>query len=178
MNELKIIITGPKYIDKKEIINFILELNDDISVIPHCTNLQSIENTYDGYVYYLDTNSIRLAYKNNSLMTIITDNYISDAIAIDDFYNNDICYVTVAQFNMIADSFLKDNNILIIWLDTKSRSNITDNEIIEIKYLQENIDNYKYLYFLDEDNKNIANIINKYILSSEEERNELLSQYS
>ena len=178
MDSLKIIIVGPECIDKKNIIDYLIQCNSDLSIIPHCTNLQEFKNNYNKYTYFLDINSLYLAYKNNSLMTIVTNNNISDAVTIDDFYNNDVVYVTCLQFNMISEAFLNSNNILIIWLDTKYTNNISESEINEIKYIQDNINKYKYLYFLDTDYIEICKVILKYIDSDDDIRNEILSNYA
>ena len=100
------------------------------------------------FEYFIDTNTIYLAYKNNSIMTVYTTNYVSDGIMIDDFYNNDICYVTIEQFNLISDKFINENDLLVVWLDKSNSYMLSRNEIAEINYMQDRLNNMKHLYFI------------------------------
>ena len=112
MNNPKIIIVGTKNIDKEVIAKRLVEIDDSLTIIPHFTNDLEMKDNLSEFEYFIDTNTIYLAYKNNSIMTVYTTNYVSDGIMIDDFYNNDICYVTIEQFNLISDKFINENDLL------------------------------------------------------------------
>jgi hypothetical protein len=135
------------------------------------------ENTSE-FEYFLDTNTIHLAYKNNSIMTVYTNNYLSDGITIDDFYNNDICYMMIEQFNLISEKFINENNILVVWLDESNKHKISKQEMTEIGYMQERLNNMKYLYFLNDSHKNICDVILEYLNSDEDRQEQLHEEYS
>ena len=122
----------------------------------HCTNDPDLIDKENEYMYYLDTNSIMLSYKNNSFMTIITNNYISDGITIDEFYNNVVCELSPKQFNMTSNSLLNMDNIIVIWLDSNKYNEISKDELNELKYLQEQLEILDYEINLTKLFKSIA----------------------
>lgn len=178
MNDIKIIITGPSIINKQGILHKLTESDDNLTIMKHCTNDPEFINKESEYTYYLDTNSIMLSYKNNSFMTIITNNYISDGITIDEFYNNVVCELSPKQFNMISNSLLNLDNVIVIWLDSNKYNKISKDELEELKYLQEQLENAKYLYFLNVEDNEVVDIIIKYLNGDDTEKLNLLEQYS
>ena len=86
-------------LDEQKALNIakdIVKTNDELSIIPRfTTNTDYKGEVNENYIYYLDVNTVNLSYKNNVLLYIKTDKYISTGITIDDFYNNDICVLTV-----------------------------------------------------------------------------------
>ncbi len=109
------------------------------------------------------------------MLYIKTNKYISSGITIDDFYNNDICYLTVEEFNSIPEVIFKKYNILVVWIDTKNHKAISNSDLIEINYFNTFITTINYLYFL-ENELNIHNTILDYILGDEEKRKYLLEE--
>ena len=95
MNNIKILITGIEAIDKSIIAKRLVEIDDSLTIIPHFTSNVDMKDNISEFEYFLDTHTIHLAYKNNSIMTVYTNNYTSNGITIDDFYNNDICDMTI-----------------------------------------------------------------------------------
>lgn len=178
MKNIKIIITGIKTIDKTVIAKRLVEIDDSLTIIPHFTSDTEMKDSLSEFEYFLDTNTIHLAYKNNSIMTVYTNNYISDGITIDDFYNNDICYMTIEQFNLISDKFINENNILVIWIDESGNHKLSKDEMVEISYMQERLNSMKYLYFLNDSHKNICNVILEYLNADEDRQQQLLEEYS
>ena len=157
----------------------IIKTNDELSIIPRfTTNTEYKNEVNENYVYYLDVNTVNLSYKNNALLYLKTDKYISSGITIDDFYNNDICYMTIEQFNLISDKFINENNILVIWLDESNNHKISKDEMTEINYMQERLNNMKYLYFLNDSHKKICSVILEYLNSDEDRQQQLLEEYS
>ena len=120
MNNTKIFIVS---IDKEISLNTskkIVEYNDDLSIIPiFSTDAEYKDELNDFYTYYLDVNVVNLAYKNNSLLYVITSNYISYGITLDDFYNNDVAFMNIEEYNNIPDVIFDKYNILTIWIDFK-----------------------------------------------------------
>ena len=108
----------------------IIKTNDELSIIPRfTTNTEYKNEVNENYVYYLDVNTVNLSYKNNALLYIKTDKYISSGITIDDFYNNDICYLTVEEFNSIPEVIFRKYDILVIWVDTKNHKTISNADL-------------------------------------------------
>ena len=152
--------------------------NDEVSIIPtFSTDTEYYHELSENYIYYLDTVNVNLSYKNNALLYIITSNYISHGITIDDFYNNDIAFMNIEEYNNIPDVLFKKYNILTIWIDTKRHKSINKKDNIELKYFNERINEYKYMYFLSDD-INIHNIINNYILANETEKENIIKDNS
>jgi len=177
----KIFITGPSNIDKLSFAKKIVERDDDLSIGMHFTNDKDYEGiTDDNYIYYLSTQDINLTYKNNFVLFVNIEDYVSSGITMDTFYNNDIFTMSLCEFNNISDVIFKNehNDIIVIWIDsnyTKNNENIVE-DTRESQVLQERLDEglIKYLYFFNEKPEDIVDIILNYIESSEEERNEIL----
>lgn len=166
-------------LDKEKALNVakdIVRVNDELSIIPRfTTNTEYKDEVNENYIYYLDVNTVNLSYKNNALLYIKTNKYISSGITIDDFYNNDICYLTVEEFNSIPEIIFKKYDILVIWIDTKNHKTISNSDLIEINYFNTFITTINYLYFLETEN-DIHNTILEYIFGDEEKRKYLLDE--
>lgn len=153
-----------------------IAINDELSIVPTFTTDTLYKNKLnDKYIYYLDVNVANLSYKNNALLYIKTKDYISSGITIDDFYNNDICILTIEEFNIISDIVFKKHNVLTVWVDSKSSKALTSTDMIEINYFNTFISNNEYLYFLDSEN-DIHNVILNYIYGDEETKKLILKE--
>jgi len=166
-------------LDKEKALNVakdIVKSNDELSIAPQfTTNVEYKDEANENYVSYLDVNTVNLSYKNNALLYIKTDKYISTGITIDDFYNNDICYLSVEEFNSIPEIIFKKYDILVVWVDTKNHKTISNSDLIEINYFNTFITTINYLYFLETE-INIHDIIIEYIFGDEEHRKYLLEE--
>lgn len=166
-------------LDKQKALNIakdIVKTNDELSIIPRfTTNTDYKGEVNENYIYYLDVNTVNLSYKNNALLYIKTDKYISSGITIDDFYNNDVCYLTVEEFNSIPEVIFRKYDILVIWVDTKNHKAISNSDLIEINYFSTFITTINYLYFLETE-EDIHNTILDYIFGDEEKRKYLLEE--
>ena len=166
-------------LDKEKALNVakdIVKSNDELSIAPQfTTNVEYKDEANENYVSYLDVNTVNLSYKNNALLYIKTDKYISTGITIDDFYNNDICYLSVEEFNSIPEIIFKKYDILVVWVDTKNHKTISNSDLIEINYFNTFITTINYLYFLETE-IDIHNIIIEYIFGDEEHRKYLLEE--
>lgn len=159
-----------------DIAKDIIKTNDELSIIPRFTTDSEYKNEVnENYIYYLDVNTVNLSYKNNALLYIKTNKYISNGITIDDFYNNDICYLTIEEFNSIPEIIFKKYDILIVWVDSKNHKSISNTDLIEINYFSSFVNTNKYLYFLEDEN-NIHDVILEYIFGDEEKRKYLLEE--
>jgi hypothetical protein len=166
-------------LDEQKALNIakdIVKANDELSIIPRfTTNTDYKGEVNENYIYYLDVNTVNLSYKNNALLYIKTDKYISSGITIDDFYNNDVCYLTVEEFNSIPEVIFRKYDILVIWVDTKNHKAISNSDLIEINYFSTFITTINYLYFLETE-EDIHNTILDYIFGDEEKRKYLLEE--
>lgn len=154
----------------------IIKINDELSITPQfTTDIKYKDEINENYIYYLDVNTVNLSYKNNALLYIKTDKYISSGITIDDFYNNDICFMTIEEFNSIPEIIFKKYDILIVWIDIKNNESVTNSDLIEINYFNSFITSTNYLYFLETE-KEIHNTILEYIFGEEEQRKYLLEE--
>ena len=151
--------------------------NDELSIAPTFTTNPNDGEVNENYKTYLDPATVNLSYKNNSLLYIKTNQYISTGITIDDFYNNDICIMNIEEYNLIPEYLFNKHDILTVWIDSKNHGSLQNSDLIEIRYFTEFIENVNYLYFLDSENI-IDDIILNYIKGNEEERQIILRENS
>lgn len=176
MNNSKIFIVCLNKETSLSISKNIIVNNDDLSIMPIFSTDPSYENEInENYIYYLDVNTVNLSYKNNSLLYVMTSNYISYGITLDDFYNNDIAFMNIEEYNNIPDVIFDKYNVLTLWIDSKKHTYLDHKMNIELKYFNERIKNYDYMYFMDND-ENIHSVINNYINANEEDRLNLLKE--
>lgn len=176
---MKIYIIGHRNIDVLSIGILLQSLNDSMSVSPKFTSEQDKVNDY---TYFLDKETINISYKNNSLITVTTTDNESSGMTYDDYYNNDIFCLSLSEFNVMPDRLFRQPSndeqldILVVWVD--SSKNVNKNDITEAEYLTERINNLNFLYFCNETNDFIVNVINDYLLGNDEKREELLQEYN
>jgi hypothetical protein len=176
MNDIKIFIVCLNKDISLKIAKDILKEDDDLSIIPIFSTDQSFKDEInENYIYYLNSSIVNLSYKNNSLLYILTNNYISYGITLDDFYNNDIAFMNIEEYNNIPDVIFNKHNILTIWIDSKKHQSINNKVNIELKYFNERIKNINYMYFMEYDT-NIYDTIIEYIEGDENKRLELLKE--
>ena len=166
-------------IDKQKalyIAKSIISKDDNYTIAPMFTTNKEHDNEInENYETYLNVQTVNLSYKNNSLLFIRTSNYVSTGITIDDFYNNDICVMTINDYNLIAENIFKKYNIITVWIDTKNHNNLSKSDLIEISYFFNYIDNIDYLYFLDTET-NAPDIILEYVRSDEDQRKHIIEE--
>lgn len=158
-----------------DIAKQIISKDDSLSISPIFFTDKEKTISNENYETYMDVNTINLAYKNNSILFIKTNQHVSHGITIDDFYNNDICVMNVEEFNLIPECVFIKNDILVIWVDTKNHSSLTYNDMVEFKYFNSFLENNLYLYFID-DEPNISDIVLEYFYGDEEIRKKLLDE--
>ena len=177
MNQKVFIVCLNKDIALKVAKNMIYK-DDNFTISPMFITDPEYDNEInENYEAYLDVNTVNLSYKNNSLLFLKTNKYISSGITIDDFYNNDICVMTVEEYNLISENIFKKYDIITVWIDTKNNKNITKSELIEINYLTNFISNIDYLYFL-ENESDIEDIILEYIYGDDATKQLILEENS
>lgn len=168
-----------------DFINPIERVNDDIIVSNRFIDDVEYKDSENiqGF-YYLDTTTITNALKNNSILYVTYLNEKLCGVTMDDFYNADIIPMSISNFNDISTNFLDKyiDDLVIVWYDTKNhvKGKQIKNEINEVSFLLERIETlgYKYLYFLDDSEDDIANVINDFITGDDNKRKEILENYS
>ena len=130
----------------------------------------------------MSTKSIDLTYKNNFMLFVNTNNYISTVITMDTYYNSDIFVMEIDEFNNISDNIFKSesNDIIVVWIDSNydkndefSRLDLNESIFLEKRLTTENI---KYLYFFNDDEDTIVNTVIKYLEGNAEERENILTE--
>lgn len=176
---LKFLIIGENSIDKIPLIDLLLKNENLFKVAKIFVTNQN--NIKDNFHYVISNDELNRCYKNNAILfvkTILNESY---GITLDSFYENNIIFMNLEDFNNISNKiFLSNNELIIVWLDTKNHDPLQiKKEIRESQYVIDKInsDNIKYLYFLDKDNIEIMDVICNYLLH-EEKRQELLENYS
>ena len=176
---LKFLIIGENSIDKTSLIDSLLT-NENMFKVANIFITNS-EKAKDKYHYLISNEELNRCYKNNAILyvkTILNESY---GVTLDSFYENNVIFMNTEDFNNISNKiFLSNNELVIVWLDTKNHNpERIKREIVESQYVMDKItsDGLKYLYFLDKDNLEIMDVICEYLLH-EEKRNELLENYS
>ena len=174
----KIFIIGSNKIDKMSFARQITELDDDLSISQIFTNDESYKDSTNDHIYYLSPNDIDLSYKNNAFLFIVAKDLIYTGITFDSFYNEDIFCLSIEEFNSIPNYIFEHNDILIVWLDTKinGRDKTNENDILATKHLIEKIDSLNILYFLDESEETVANIVIEYLEGDPETKQNILEE--
>lgn len=176
---LKFLIIGENSIDKTKLIDLLLT-NENMFKIANIfiTNPKKATNKYH---YLISNEELNRCYKNNAILyvkTILNESY---GVTLDSFYENNVIFMNTEDFNNISNKiFLSNNELVIVWLDTKKHDpERIKREIVESQYVMDKIqsDQLNYLYFLDKDNLEVMDVICEYLLH-EEKRNELLENYS
>lgn len=121
---MKLIIVSSN--NKQHILSEIaLELSElyDMNVATHfyCCNDRNA----------ITVDELNNAYKNNALLSCCQEQNGTFGITMDEYYNSDIIYVSIEEFNTIAEYKLKDSFIVFV---EDEMSNYIDNELLELKY--------------------------------------------
>lgn len=130
-------------------------------------------NEKNKYIEYLSTDDIVLAYKNNAVLYCTTKDEYTHCLSMDEYYNKDIFCMSIEDYNSISESKLGD--ILVIWIDTKRK--VSKFTHLEVNSFIESLQDVKYMYFLETDQK-ILSTIDAYILGLNSEKERILLENS
>lgn len=146
-----------------ELINKIYQESNEINISDKfTTNINDVKNGLPYSYYYLNTLEVNKAIKNNYILYVLTDNYISTGITLDNFYNNDIFLLSYKEYNAISDViFNKHDNILTIWIDSKD--NKYKDIFNDIIFIEKRLENVKNEYFLKHEIDEIVDTILNYL---------------
>ena len=124
----------------------------------------------------LDFPEVVVAYKNNAIFSCITDaDNNTTGITMDEYYNSNIIYLSVAELMNVPDHKL--TNCLIVWIDSDKLSCSTEDISIATN-MEKIIQNCEYLYFLKNELDKVIATICRYIDGDIEERQNILEENS
>lgn len=124
----------------------------------------------------LDFPEVVVAYKNNAIFSCITDiDNNTIGITMDEYYNSNIIYLSVAELINVPDHKL--TNCLIVWIDSDKLSCSTE-DIFIASNMEKIIHNCEYLYFLKNELDTAITTICRYIDGDIEERQNILKENS
>lgn len=124
----------------------------------------------------LDFQEVVMAYKNNAIFSCITDiNNLTTGITMDEYYNSNVIYLSVAELMNVPDHKL--TNCLIVWIDSDKLSCSLEDISIATN-MEKIIHNCEYLYFLKNELDVAVKTICRYIDSDKEERQNILEENS
>lgn len=145
-----------------ELIDDIYKVSNEINVSnKFTTNSDDVKNGRPYSYYYLNNLEVNKAIKNNYLLYVITNNYVSTGITIDDFYNNDVFILNYKEYNTIPDLVFNKHNILTIWIDSKDGK--YKDIFNDINFVEKRLENVNYEYFLKGENNEIIETILNYL---------------
>lgn len=175
---MKIFIVGPSNINKLDYANSFIEINDNYNICRHFISDKKFDGMIGEYIFHMDIDEINIAFKNNAFYFIDYNDENITGITFDDYYSSNIICVDMYHFNLIPTFLFEKEEILIVWLDSKSNEINVSKEIVETKYFLETIENMNipYLYFLNEDTNIVRNIVLEYIDSDEETKQQILEE--
>ena len=146
----------------EDLVNELFNSSNEINISDKfTTDNQAIKNGRPYSYYYLGTLEVNKAIKNNYVLYVLTNNYISTGITIDDFYNNDIFILTYKEYNAIPDLVFNKHNILTIWIDSKDGK--YKDIFNDINFVEKRLENVSNEYFLKGENEEIVNTILNYL---------------
>lgn len=176
-NQNKIIVVTYDNQKKVDVLATLNTLNEEIKVArTFSTDILKKDSDIKEWKYYMDNDDLYLAFKNNALLCVHTDDdQISEGITKEEMSNSDIIPMTFDMFNTVSSRYIK--GITICWIDS---SIIKDKRMMhEVNDFMKSSKQYNMLYFGKEDDyTTIANSISKYLKSDFEGRKELLKEYN
>ena len=133
----------------EELVNKLFEISNDINICDKfTTNSDDVKNGRPYSYYYLNTLEVNKSIKNNYVLYVLTNNYISTGITIDKFYNSNIIILNYKEYNAIPDLIFNKHNddILTIWIDSKD--NKYKGIFNDIHFVESRLENVNNEYFL------------------------------
>ena len=142
-----------------DVINTLYEMTSDLNVSnKFTTEKDNVVSRFPYSYYYINQLEINKALKNNSLLYVITNDYTSTGITIDDFYNYDIFCMHYKEYNAIPDSIFNKYNILTVWLDSK-QSSYDSLLLSEIPFIEKRLETVNYKYYFNDKSSDIVDDI-------------------
>ena len=103
---MKTFIVAPNHINKLDLANNIVALNDNINICKSFTSDIKAKGIVGQYKFGLDIDNILLAFKNNALLYLDFRDEEVSGLTLDDYDASDIIVITTAHFNDVPDIYL------------------------------------------------------------------------
>lgn len=164
-------------VDTNSTLISVRQVSDDLNRLCDLRIAERFNSGLDGNLKLnLDFTEVVVAYKNNAIFSCITgtDN-ITTGITMDEYYNSNVIYLSVAELMNVPDHKL--TNCLIVWIDSDKWSCSLEDISIATN-MEKIIHNCDYLYFLKNELDVAVKTICRYIDSDMEERQNILQENS
>lgn len=164
-------------VDTNSTLISVRQLSDDLNKLCDLKIAERFNSGLDAHSKLnLDFQEVVMAYKNNAIFSCITDiNNITTGITMDEYYNSNVIYLSVAELMNVPDHKL--TNCLIVWIDSDKWS-CSSEDISIATNMEKIIHNCEYLYFLKNELDVAVKTICRYIDSDKEERQNILQENS
>ena len=164
-------------VDTNSTLISVRQVSDELNRLCDLRIAERFNSGLDEYSNFnLDFQEVVMAYKNNAIFSCITDiNNITTGITMDEYYNSNVIYLSVAELMNVPDHKL--TNCLIVWVDSDKWS-CSSEDISIATNMEKIIHNCEYLYFLKNELDVAVKTICRYIDSDIEERQNILEENS
>lgn len=176
MNKIIIVSSSINVLD--DIIKEITDVDDNITIISRFSTDTQFKDRAPGedYIEYIDNDELIIAYRNNALICVTTENEISTGISIESWINGDIARMTYEEYNNIPNRLLSGCDI--IWYDN-IQPHRNKRMFQESKEFMKSIEGVQYLYFTSHDGiSEIGQTIVDYFNGDEIEKNKIWKENS
>jgi len=164
-------------VDTNSTLISVRQVSDDLNRLCDLRIAERFNSGLDEYSKLnLDFQEVVMAYKNNAIFSCITDtDNNTTGITMDEYYNSNVIYLSVAELMNVSDHKL--TNCLIVWIDSDKWS-CSSEDISIATNMEKIIHNCEYLYFLKNELDVAVKTICRYIDSDKEERQNILEENS
>lgn len=175
---MKIFLVGGDNVDKYKIAHSVAGKCEGLSICPvFTTSLKQRGVTDDkDKIYYMDGKQVEEAYLNNAFMWVHASREVTRGATMYDMYDHSIFVMGFQDFNNMSSPVLervfmkrvseddleeKQSNSVICYFDTTTMEDRLQKQ--EAKYAMDRVFSYTHLYFCDEDEETIAEVITNYV---------------
>lgn len=164
-------------VDTNSTLISVRQVSDDLNRLCDLRIAERFNSGLDEYSKLnLDFQEVVMAYKNNAIFSCITDtDNNTTGITMDEYYNSNVIYLSVAELMNVSDHKL--TNCLIVWIDSDKWA-CSSEDITIATNMEKIIHNCEYLYFLKNELDVAVKTICRYIDSDKEERQNILEENS
>lgn len=164
-------------VDTNSTLISVRQVSDDLNRLCDLRIAERFNSGLDEYSKLnLDFQEVVMAYKNNAIFSCITNiDNLTTGITMDEYYNSNVIYLSVAELMNVPDHKL--TNCLIVWIDSDKYS-CSSEDISIATNMEKIIHNCEYLYFLKNELDVVVKTICRYIDSDKEERQNILEENS
>lgn len=164
-------------VDTNSTLISVRQVSDDLNRLCDLRIAERFNSGLDEYSKLnLDFQEVVMAYKNNAIFSCITDtDNNTTGITMDEYYNSNVIYLSVAELMNVSDHKL--TNCLIVWIDSDKWS-CSSEDISIATNMEKIIHNCEYLYFLKNELDVAVKTICRYIDGDKEEKQNILEENS